>query len=83
MRDTLISTIAKDREVLLNMNLWKRIINMMIEERERYSRKCEIDKEVQYSQGVLFGLDIFLGKIGQKGTKRDSILEKACKGVPE
>ena len=83
MQDILKSTIKDDRQKLIDMMLWKRIVHMMELEREKFSRKCELDKEVTYSQGVLFGIDIFLGKISEKGTGRKSILEKACTGVPE
>ncbi len=83
MQDFLRSTLEHDRQKLEDMTLWKRIVNLMKDERKKYSRKCEIDKEVTYSQGVLFGLDIFLGKINEKGVGRTSILEKACTGVPE
>ena len=84
MKDIILSTIAKDREILINMNLWKRIVNMMINERGNHSRRCETDKDdIRFQQGVVFGLDIFLGRVDEKGTKRTSILDKACEGVPE
>lgn len=84
MQGILEKKLEADSQKLIGMTLWKRIISIMIEERRKYSRQCEVEKsDIRYQQGVLFGLDIFLGRVDEKGTKRKSILEKACKGVPE
>lgn len=79
MEHILQKKLEKDKDVLEGMTLWQRIVNMMKEERNKYSRKCEIEKDdTRHSQGVLFGLDIFLGRMDDNIVKRKSMLDKAC-----